>query len=153
MDELRCLDRQAALGRSRLASLQLPSHEAMMVQMVATDLQTCVESLQCISERLAFRRRAGSKFDLVLYLAARDRIATYRTGRAGAWAGEDATRSRHRQAAALDCSAGLLSEDCVIGHRSSSSNRFARPRTARGAAQRESDGRRANTTLILGASQ
>src|SRR5262245_26221633 len=90
----------------------------MMVQMVATDLRIRVESLQRISERLALGRRAGSKFDLELHLALRDRIATYRACRAGARAGEHTTRSRRWQSAAQDRFAGFLAEDCLVGHRS-----------------------------------
>jgi len=70
-----------------------------MVQMVATDLRIRVESLQRFSERLALGRRAGSKFELVLSLSLRERIATYRACRACAWAGERATRSGHWQSA------------------------------------------------------
>src|SRR5215471_4996729 len=90
----------------------------MMVQMVATDLRIRVESLQRISERLALGRRASSKFDLELHLALQDRLATDCACRAGARAGEHATRSRRWQSAALDRFAGFRSEDCLVGHRS-----------------------------------
>jgi hypothetical protein len=133
MDELRYLDRQTAVGRSHLGALELPRHEAAMVQMVPTDLRIRVESLQRISERLALGRWADSKFELELHLAARDRIATYRARRACAWAAERAVRFGRWESAALDRFAGFLSEDCLAGHEQSSSNGSARPRTARGA--------------------
>src|SRR5215831_703804 len=75
-----------------------------MVQMAATDLRTRV------------RRRASSKFKLVVHLAAPHRIATHRTCRACAVAVERAARFGYWQSAAQDRFAGCLSEDWLVGH-------------------------------------
>jgi len=61
MHELKFLDRLAAHRRSHVRALELPRHEAIVVQMVAPDLRYPVESLH---ERLLLWRRAVSKFKL-----------------------------------------------------------------------------------------
>src|SRR6516165_6035963 len=104
MHDLRFLGRRAALGRSHLA-LEFPRQPAAMVQMAATNLLPIVESVQRISERLLLRRRARSKFKLVVHLAAPHWIATYRAHRACAVAVERAARLGRWQSAAQDCSA------------------------------------------------
>ena len=77
---------------SDLDSRNLPRHEATIVQTTEADLRIRVDSVRRIAERLRLGGSAGSKFELELRLAQRDRIATYAADRARAWAGEDATR-------------------------------------------------------------
>src|SRR5689334_17425634 len=54
---------------ANLHALELPCCKARKVQMTATDLRPRAESLQRISQRLVFGRRARSKFELELDLA------------------------------------------------------------------------------------
>src|SRR5262249_11399165 len=62
------------------------------------------------------RRRASSKFKLVVHLAAPHWVATYRTRRACAVAVDRAARFGCWQSAAQDRFAGFLSEDWLVGH-------------------------------------
>src|SRR5499427_9752633 len=62
------------------------------------------------------RRRASSKFKLVVHLAAPHGIATYRTRRACAVAVDRAARFGCWQSAAQDRFAGFLSQDWLVGH-------------------------------------
>src|SRR5262249_24815966 len=66
--------------------------------------------------RSRVRRKASSKFKLVVHLAAPHWIATYRTRRACAVAVERAARFGYWQSAAQDRFAGFLSEDWLVGH-------------------------------------
>src|SRR5262252_8921366 len=62
------------------------------------------------------RRRASSKFKLVVHLAAPHWIATYRTRRACAVAVNRAARFGCWQSAAQDRFANFRSEDWLVGH-------------------------------------
>src|SRR5262245_9359121 len=111
------LDRRALVGLvPDRPALVFPGPEALLMQMVATDLRPRAKSLQRISEQFLVGGRASSKYDLELHRVARHQIATYSARRACTRAADGTTRCSRRQSAAADRLTGFLSGDWLVGH-------------------------------------